>query len=158
MNNGIILARAQIDRVQGASQLRRYLAWQGTESGKPRLFIFNTCPITWGALTRMEYDTDHPEDVLKIDATDGDPRTGDDAYDMIRYGMMSRPQITDRPKVRIRPGTPQMVEHNRKLLDEQLQKEIATQQAEENERKQFETFGMESDEIAHFYIQEKRMR
>jgi phage terminase large subunit len=158
LNHGIILAKAQIDRVQGASQLRRYLAWRGTETETPRLFIFKNCSVTWNAITRMEYDPDHPEDTLKIDATDGDPMSGDDAYDALRYGLMSRPQLTDRPKIRIRPGTPQMISHNKKLLDEQLQKEIDRQQADENERKQFETFGMESNEIAKYYIQEKRHR
>ena len=43
----------------------------------------------------MIHDPDRAEDVLKVDATEGDPHSGDDAYDMIRYGLMSRPTITD---------------------------------------------------------------
>ena len=105
----LFLTRAVIDRVQGASQLRNYLAWQNLSSGrtKPRLFIFNTCPITFDCLSRMQHDPDHLEDVLKVDATQGDPMTGDDAYDMIRYAMMSRPLLTDEPKINHKPGTPE---------------------------------------------------
>ncbi len=118
----IFLSRAIIDRVQGASQLRNYLAWQNLASGrtKPKLFIFNTCPITFDCLSRMQHDPNHIEDVLKVDATEGDPLTGDDAYDMIRYAMMSRPMLSNEPKNPHKPGTPQydnafaaeMMEHN----------------------------------------------
>ena len=113
----LFLTRAIIDRVQGASQLRNYLAWQNLASGrtKPRLFIFNTCPITFDCLSRMQHDPDHLEDVLKVDATEGDPLTGDDAYDMIRYAMMSRPMLSDEPKNRHKPGTP---EYNRQFEEE----------------------------------------
>jgi hypothetical protein len=104
----------------------------------------------------MEYDTDHPEDVLKVDATEGDPMTGDDAYDMIRYGMMCRPQITDKPKVRLIPGSVKMIEHNRKLMDDQLQREIDREQAADDESKSFETFGMDGGEMAHYIIQGRR--
>lgn len=104
----LLLQRATIDRVQGASQLRNYLAWQNLASGrtKPRLFIFKTCPITFDCLSRMQHDPDHVEDVLKVDATEGDPLTGDDAYDMVRYGLMSRPMLSDEPKIHHKPGTP----------------------------------------------------
>jgi phage terminase large subunit len=97
--HGINLKPAVIDRVQGAAQLRSYLAWQGKANKKPRLFIFETCPITFDTLSRMIHDPDHPEDVLKVDASEGDPLSGDDAYDMIRYGLMSRPAITDKTEV-----------------------------------------------------------
>lgn len=89
------LKRAVIDRVAGASQLRSYLAWQGRPNNKPRLYIFDNCPITFDTLSRMIFDPDNAEDVLKVDAADGDPYSGDDAYDMTRYGMMSRPMVTD---------------------------------------------------------------
>lgn len=93
-NHGIKLDRATIDRVQGANQLRNYLAWQGRPNKRPRLFIFNNCPITFDCLSRMIHDPDRVEDVLKVDATEGDPLSGDDGYDMIRYGLMSRPMLT----------------------------------------------------------------
>lgn len=97
MRQGIYLRKANIDRVQGAAHLRKYLAWQQMANGrtKPRLFIFETCPVSFDCLTRMEHDPDNVEDVLKVDATEGDPMSGDDAYDMIRYGLMSRPAIAE---------------------------------------------------------------
>ncbi len=102
-SHGINLKRAVIDRIQGAAQLRSYLAWQGRQNNKPRFYIFDTCPITFDTISRMIHDPDRPEDVLKVDATEGDPLSGDDAYDMVRYGLMSRPAITDKiiPKVAV---------------------------------------------------------
>lgn len=113
----LFLTRAVIDRIQGASQLRNYLAWQNLASGrtKPRLFIFNTCPITFDCLTRMQHDPDRLEDVLKVDASEGDPLTGDDAYDMVRYALMSRPMLTDEPKKYYKPGSP---EHSAQFAQE----------------------------------------
>lgn len=95
--HGISLKKATIDRVQGAAHLRKYLAWQNKGDGvnKPRLFIMDTCPITFDCLTRMQHDPDNVEDVLKVDSRDGDIYTGDDPYDMIRYALMTRPAITD---------------------------------------------------------------
>lgn len=104
---GLTLNRATIDRIQGASQLRQYLAWEGRPNNKPRLFIFDTCPITFDSIGRMLTDPDRPEDVLKVDAVDGDPLTGDDAYDMIRYGLMSRPILAEAPVRRLTPGSPE---------------------------------------------------
>ena len=97
----IILKKATVDRVQGAAQLRSYLAWRGKTPEKPRFFIFDTCPITFDCISRMIHDPDHPEDVLKVDATEGDPLSGDDAYDMVRYGLMSRPVLSEAPTKQI---------------------------------------------------------
>ncbi len=106
----INLRRAVVDRIQGANQLRSYLAWQShavrtpqdwkaeRQHRGPRFYIFNTCPITFDTIARMINDPDRLEDVLKVDATEGDPMSGDDAYDMVRYGLMSRPLITDAVK------------------------------------------------------------
>lgn len=105
--HGINLKPAVIDRIQGAAQVRSYLAWQNkTPLNKPRFYIFNTCPISFDTLSRMIHDPDRVEDVLKVDATEGDPTSGDDAYDMIRYGLMSRPSITDAIKPKIVMGSP----------------------------------------------------
>ena len=95
--HGIVLKKAVVDRIQGAAQLRSYLAWQGKPDNKPRFYIFNTCPISFDCISRMIFDPDRPEDVLKVDASEGNPLSGDDAYDMVRYGLMSRPLLTDRP-------------------------------------------------------------
>lgn len=94
-SHGLSLKPAVTDRKAGAAHLRSYLAWQGRPNNKPRLYIFNSCPVTFDCLGRMIHDPDDVEDVLKVDATEGDPLSGDDPYDMIRYGMMSRPAITD---------------------------------------------------------------
>jgi phage terminase large subunit len=103
--HGINLSRAVIDRVQGAAQLRSYLAWQGKPNLKPRLFIFENCPVSFDTISRMVHDPDKVEDVLKVDATEGDPYSGDDAYEMCRYGLMSRPAITDPIKPKLVMGT-----------------------------------------------------
>lgn len=105
--HGISLKRAVIDRVQGAAQLRDYLAWQGKPNKKPRFYIFNICPIAFDTISRMIHDPDKVEDVLKVDATEGEPYSGDDAYDMIRYGLMSRPTLTE-PIAKVIPiGSPE---------------------------------------------------
>lgn len=93
-SHGILIKRAVVDRIQGAAHLRSYLALRGDKK-LPRFFIFDTCPVTFDCLSRMIHDPDRVEDVLKVDATEGDPLSGDDAYDMVRYGLMSRPAITD---------------------------------------------------------------
>jgi len=93
-SHGILLKRAVIDRIQGAAHMRSYLALRGAQR-KPRFYIFDTCPVTFDCLSRMIHDPDRVEDVLKVDATEGDPLSGDDAYDMVRYGLMSRPAISD---------------------------------------------------------------
>jgi len=107
LTHGIQLSRAVIDRIQGAAQVRSYLAWRDRPPlNKPRFYIFDTCPIAFDCLSRMIHDPDKPEDVLKVDAYDGDPMSGDDMYDMIRYGLMSRPSITDAVKVKLVVGSP----------------------------------------------------
>lgn len=127
--HNIFLTRAIVDRVQGASQVRNYLAWQNLSSGrtKPRLFIFSSCPISFDCLSRMQHDPNHVEDVLKVDATEGDPLTGDDAYDMLRYAMMSRPMLTEEPRIYHKPGTKEYDQEFSKALFthnmERLQKE-----------------------------------
>lgn len=90
----LILVKAAIDRVPGAQHLRDYLA---LNKGKPRLYFFSTCPMTYDAVTRMTHSTKNPEDVQKVDAEDGDPFSGDDFYDALRYGVMDRPKIAVEP-------------------------------------------------------------
>ena len=87
----IILHRANIDRVAGAAQIRDYLSLN--DEGKPRLYFFDTCPLTIDCISRMVHDPKRPEDVLKVDAVDSDPTTGDDLYDCLRYALMARPRI-----------------------------------------------------------------
>ena len=121
--NGINLSRAVIDRVQGAAQLRDYLAWQGRPGSKPRFYIFNTCPVTYDTIARMIHDPDHVEDVLKVDAAEGDPTTGDDAYDMARYGLMSRPSLTMPLAPRVVIGSPEWhKQQNANLFDQEIER------------------------------------
>ena len=127
--NAISLKRAVIDRIQGAAQLRDYLAWQGKASGKPRFYIFDTCPVSFDAISRMIHDPDRVEDVLKVDATEGDPMSGDDMYDCIRYALMSRPTISDRLKPKISIGSPAWHEQQNQDL---FQKEIERYNQEES--------------------------
>lgn len=108
---GVHLRQANIDRLQGAAQLRAYLRYENvndkvdskeTKSRRigPRLFIFRTCPVTFDCISRMIHDPNRVEDVLKVDSVDGDPYTGDDAYDMTRYALMSRPRLAISPESR----------------------------------------------------------
>jgi len=126
VKHGIYLERAKVDRIQGAAQVRNYLAWQNLSSGRtrPRFFIFDTCPVSFDALTRMQHDPDRLEDVLKVDAAEGDVMSGDDAYDMVRYALMSRPLLADPPRD-TDPGLQSVWEpkHLEKLQNEVQQEE-----------------------------------
>jgi len=103
--HGIIMKRANIDRKLGAARLRMYLNHRTIETeeqkGKkvatrvgPKLFLFDSCPVTYDTIGRMVHDPQDIEDVLKVDSEDGDPRSGDDAYDETRYSIMTRPPVT----------------------------------------------------------------
>ena len=93
LEQGLVLSRATVDRIQGANQVRQFLAWQDKPNKKPRFAMFQNCPVTFDTLSRMQTDPNRIEDVLKQDAHDGDPNGGDDAYDMLRYFLMSRPYL-----------------------------------------------------------------
>lgn len=113
---GIYLKRANIDRKQGAAHLRGYLRHRMVpvtdregkvvlENGEPklrrdgpRLSFFKTCPVSFHQVAAMVHDPDDVEDVLKVDASAGDPLSGDDAYDETRMALMSRPPIAIAPK------------------------------------------------------------
>lgn len=88
----IRIIKAKIDRIQGASELRKRLAWKNMPAGKkgPRLFIVENCVRTIECIPRMIHDPKKPNDVLKVDATEAKPWAGDDPYDMLRYAVMSR--------------------------------------------------------------------
>ena len=143
LKHEIVLSKAKIDRVQGAAQVRNYLAWQNLASGRtrPRLFIFSNCVASFDALTRMEFDPNHPEDVLKVDAKEGDPMTGDDSYDMIRYALMSRPLLSDPPKLLHKPGSKEYA----KEFAEKLQENVIEKQKKEREMRDGQTINWELD-------------
>jgi phage terminase large subunit len=106
-NMGLRLVPANTDRIQGASHVRSFLAWQNMPTGMhgPQLQIFETCKRTIECLPRLIHDPSRPEDVLKIDASESDPFGGDDAYDMLRYALMSRPRAAVKQEIefKIRP-------------------------------------------------------
>ena len=82
------LLKATVSRVSGLNNLRRY-----AEGSSPRLLFNMAAPgvqRVWDTLTGMVADPNDPEDALKVDA-DVDGRGGDDAYDMVRYALMTRP-------------------------------------------------------------------
>lgn len=103
MQDQATFVRAHTKRDQGVAEIRKYIAWEGTQTGKPRLYFFeNTIPV-FNVVRSMQYDPKKPEDVLKVDA-DEYGFGGDDYYDAFRYGLMSRiyPETVEE---KIIPGT-----------------------------------------------------
>lgn len=99
---GLPLAKANISRVAGVQNMRAYFAPRVprtlgnheavVHAGTPRFRMFDT-PGNRKTLENLESricDPDDVEDVMKTDADDSGIG-GDDAYDMIRYGLAARP-------------------------------------------------------------------
>lgn len=74
--------RGKHSRITGKLQVHKYLQKDIT-TGKPRLYIFNTCVDLIACLSSLPIGKNNPEDVKD----DGD----DHSYDALRYGLMSRP-------------------------------------------------------------------
>ena len=89
LGNGYSLIRAKVDRTQGVSEIRKWVAWKNTPTNQPKLFFFKNCIEVLNCVASMQFDATNPEDVLKVDADD-DGVGGDDLYDSFRYGIMSR--------------------------------------------------------------------
>jgi hypothetical protein len=92
------MVKANISRISGVQNMRRYLTG-GNEKEKPRFQIFDT-PTNrqvYECLESRVSDPDNIEDVLKQDA-DAQGRNGDDFYDMVRYGLASRPFAAPLPR------------------------------------------------------------
>jgi hypothetical protein len=81
------LSKANISRVAGVQNMRRYFAGH-----PPRFRLVDTTAnrLTFRCLESRVNDPNKPEDVLKQDA-DTNGFGGDDPYDMTRYGLASRP-------------------------------------------------------------------
>lgn len=159
-SHGIILSRATVDRIQGANQVRNFMAWQDLANGRsePRFYIFNTCPLTFDCLTRMQHDPDRVEDVLKVDATEGDLNSGDDPYDMVRYGLMSRPFLPNPIKMKLNYGSKEWSAHESKRMEENLEKQIEKQESEERGDDVLALSEMDIDENPlQFYLNKRRM-
>lgn len=89
LGNGLVLVRAKVDRIQGVSEIRKWIAWQNINNNQPKLFFFKNCMDVFNCVASMQFDASRPEDVLKVDA-DQDGLGGDDLFDAFRYGVMSR--------------------------------------------------------------------
>jgi hypothetical protein len=92
---GYSLIRANISRIAGLNNLRRFFAWESVwpdgRDDVPYLVFFDTegnrrC---FDQLESLPSDPDNPEDALKTDA-DEFGHGGDDMYDETRYAMASR--------------------------------------------------------------------
>lgn len=81
------LVKASTGRVHGVSVIREQIAYQNTSKGMPTLYFFKNCEEVYDQVAAMQYDDKKPEDVLKMDATNGEG--GDDLYDAFRYGLTS---------------------------------------------------------------------
>lgn len=98
LSDPIGLRKANIDRIQGVNQVRKYLAWKDTvenddgslSDGEPMFYFFANCSSSYDCMASMIFDDTRPEDVKKRDA-DEKGKNGDDEYDETRYGLMSRP-------------------------------------------------------------------
>jgi phage terminase large subunit len=88
--HGLVLQRAQMDRVSGAANILDYLG-DPRENTRSKVHIVNRCARLIETLPMMEHDPHRPEDVLKVDV-DEDGNGGDDAYDSFRYGLMEAPR------------------------------------------------------------------
>ena len=86
---GLPLVKANISRVAGVQNVRRYL-----EHGEhPPRFLMADTPgnaVTFACLETRVADPDRLEDILKTDA-DENGEGGDDTYDETRYALASRP-------------------------------------------------------------------
>lgn len=91
---GIILERANIDRINGAKEMYRRLGHPVPEMSssdvviRPSLFILDSCPMLIECLPSLQRDPKRPEDVLKVDCDPDSGEGGDDPYDAARYGVM----------------------------------------------------------------------
>ena len=100
LKEGIRLQKANISRVTGLNNFRQYLTYDKTDPTHrpPRFKIMATAANlrVFETLEGMVTDPDRPEDALKVDA-DEYGQGGDDAYDMVRYGLAARPLVGKAP-------------------------------------------------------------
>lgn len=104
---GFQFSPAIIERVIGWAQVRAYLQHkeiQLNEDGQetwvekpPRFRVFRSCARSIETIPVMIHDKRNSEDMLKVDANEKG-EGGDDAMDMIRYGLMTRPLLAKKPK------------------------------------------------------------
>jgi hypothetical protein len=95
---GVILRPAtNLDRRKRLNYMRLALAWKGLGfdggDGVPMLRFFDTPGNRWlfDQLGDMQTDEDDPEDVMKVNADPVTGAGGDDGYDALSLGVVSRP-------------------------------------------------------------------
>ena len=98
---GFPMVKANISRVAGVQNLRRYLGSEPVAGEAPqptrfRLFDTPNNRRVFECLESRVSDPDAPEDVLKVDA-DESGEGGDDHYDQVRYALASRPLAVPKP-------------------------------------------------------------
>lgn len=93
---GIEWDKAQIDRINGASNMVSLLGEPMDENGdplpdedpkRPRLFVYERCTNLIEQMPAMVHDPHRPDDVLKVDCDD-EGEGGDDYYDSGRMLLM----------------------------------------------------------------------
>lgn len=130
----ITLVRANISRVLGAHRVRQYLAYKqdASQTIGPNFVMFDTCKDTIECITRMVHDPNNVEDVLKVDSVNGDASTGDDPYDAVRYGLMSRPSLNPptipKPIVGTQEWRDRQAEEIERDIEERYERELAERQ------------------------------
>lgn len=80
---------ADNSRITGWNEVRRRLKGDDPEKPYPSLFIFSTCTHIIRTLPILQHDEHKPEDT----DTDGE----DHAPDTLRYGVMARYGVKDKP-------------------------------------------------------------
>ena len=103
---GVYLTPANISRKQGAQLLREGLSYElGTDDEgdqaiikEPRILFFKSAKMAYDNLSDRIHNPNDLEDVLKEDYKEGVEGSGDDIYDALRYGYMSRYSASKAPK------------------------------------------------------------
>lgn len=87
--HGIVLTKANIDRINGAGELLKRFGDPRREKNplEPTIEISTRCVNLIDLIPNLQHDPNRPEDVLKMNADD-EGEGGDDYYDCARYGVM----------------------------------------------------------------------
>jgi phage terminase large subunit len=93
--NGLHVVRANNDRISGWATFREYLR-VSADTGRPRLYVFDSCPNLARTIPMMQRDKNRPEDL--------DTKLEDLGVDSTRYLMMIRPRGVAKPRPHDSPG------------------------------------------------------
>lgn len=117
INNGVMLTKADDDRLNGWQRMHEYLA--DAPDGKPWWQIFDVCQNLTRTLPDLVHDEHRVEDV--------DDKCEDHAAESCRYALMSRPSVKAAsfiaPDVRTKPAQPGTVQNLINLLQKERERE-----------------------------------